>query len=627
MTPQLSHSVVDTARSPSARLRPVALSAVHLDDTFWAPRRAINAVHTLKSQFEQLELSECLANFRRAAGLESGAFKGPVFADSDLYKWLEAASSTLLQSDDAALRDLVSIAARAIAGAQQSDGYLDTHFSLHPEKDRWGRLRDAHQLYCMGHFIQAAVAHFRATGEATLLDVATRIVACLDAEFGWAKDGKRQESDGHEEIELALIELFRVTGDERAFDLARFFVDVRGQGCVSGEAYHQDHVPFRELNRLTGHAVRALYYIAGAADLYLESGEPALWDALVAQWNNYTQRQMYISGGAGSRYEGEAFGHDFELPNARAYTETCASIAVVMASWRLLQASGEARFADDLERALYNGVLSGLSLSGDEYFYQNPLADDGAHRREKWFGCACCPPNIARLLAQLPAYFYSVTKNEVWVHLFAQNRAEITLPDGHQVVVEQRTNYPWHGTVTLRVSQAPEAEISLYVRVPGWASGATLDGKEVPAGTYAKVSRNWNADPEITLQLPTETRFAISHPYALENSGRVAVLRGPLLFCAEAVDNQGFDLRDLKLGSAQEFDAISCPDLLGGVLTLQTRGTARVVPLGWEDRLYQNAEEAAPTQNRPVEVKLVPYYAWANREAGQMQVWLRADEV
>ena len=473
MTLISSPFVVDTSRSRFARLRPVSLPDVRLHDDFWAPRRAINASHTLKSQFEQLEATSCLENFRRVARGENGGFVGPVFADSDLYKWLEAAGSTLAQGEDAELRDLVDIAASAIVGAQQADGYLDTHFSLHPEKDRWSRLAHDHQLYCMGHFIQAAIAHFRATNDPVLLDVASRIVGCLDAEFGWKTEGKREETDGHEEIELALVELYRVTGEKRTLNLAQFFIDVRGRGTIGGGEYHQDHAPFRELTRVTGHAVRALYYLSGVADFYLESGDKALWDALIAQWNNYSQRQMYVSGGAGSRHEGEAFGDDFELPNARAYTETCAAIAVVMASWRLLQASGEARFGDDLERALYNGALSGLSLGGDEYFYVNPLADAGGHRRKKWFGCACCPPNVARLLAQLPGYFYSVAENEIWVHLFAQSEAKITLPGGHEVRVEQETAYPWDGRVIFRVSQATQGEMALRVRIPAWASGAT----------------------------------------------------------------------------------------------------------------------------------------------------------
>ncbi len=628
MTPRSSHFVVDTSCSAAARLRPVALSAVALEDEFWAPRRALNASRTLKSQFEQLEATGCLANFRRAAQGEKAGFKGPVFADSDLYKWLEAASSTLLQTEIAPknageLRAMIEVATRAIQGAQQSDGYLDTHYSLHPNLDRWEKLRDNHQLYCMGHFIQAAIAHFRATGEPVLLDVAKRVFECLDAEFGWSKDGKREMSDGHEEIELALVELFRATGEPRVLKLAQFFLDVRGRGVLGKGEYHQDHRPFREMKRVTGHAVRALYYLSGAADLLLESGETALWDALSEQWNNYSGRQMYVSGGAGSRHEGEAFGDDYELPNARAYTETCAAIAVVMASWRLLQASGEARYADDLERALYNGVLSGLSLGGDEYFYVNPLADEGKHRRQKWFGCACCPPNVARLMAQLPSYFYSVAENEVWVHLFAQNRAEIALPDGHKLQIEQRTAYPWDGTVKIRVSDAPQSEMTLQIRVPDWANGATLDGTPVAPG-YAAVRRDWSAQPEIELRLPMPARALAAHPYALENRGRVAVMRGPLLYCAEGVDHPGFDLRDLKIGPISAFEAVSQPDLLGGVTILEGPGQAQNLAPEWENQLYRDAETAHETEpeSHAVPVKLVPYHAWANREAGQMRVWL-----
>lgn len=631
MTPHHSHFVVDTSRSAAARLRPVALSAVRLEDRFWAPRRALNASRTLKSQFEQLEATACLANFQRAARGEKDGFKGPVFADSDLYKWLEAAGLTLLQPEiapenAAELRAMMAVATGAIQGAQQSDGYLDTYYSLHPNLDRWEKLRDNHQLYCMGHFIQAAVAHFRATNDAVLLDVAKRIFECLDTEFGPAKDGKREMTDGHEEIELALIELFRVAGEPRMLQLAQFFLDVRGRGVLGGGQYHQDHRPFRVMKRVTGHAVRALYYLSGAADLLLETGESALWDALSEQWDNYSLRQMYVSGGAGSRHEGEAFGEDFELPNARAYTETCAAIAVVMASWRLLQASGQARYADDLERALYNGVLSGLSLGGDEYFYVNPLADEGQHRRQKWFGCACCPPNVARLMAQLPSYFYSVAENEVWVHLFAQNHAEITLPGGHRLKIEQHTAYPWDGTVEIRLSDAPQGEMTLQIRVPGWASGATLDGKPVEPG-YVAVRRDWKAHPAIELRLPMPVRALAAHPYALENRGCVAVTRGPLLYCAEGIDHPSCDLRDLNIGPIASFEAVSRPDLLGGVTILEGQGRAQSLAPEWEHQLYRDAETNRETepQARAVRVKLVPYYAWANREAGQMRVWLARD--
>ena len=615
--------VLDLSDSPAAQLHPVSICAVQLRDEFWQPRRAINAEQTLLSQFEHLENGDCLPNFRRAISRETGEYQGMIFSDSDAYKWLEAAASSLCQPNPR-VRVLVAEIADLIVALQRDDGYLHSYYTLHPDKNRWEKLRDNHQLYCMGHFIQAAVAHHRATGENTFLNVARRLADCIERDFGLASQGKIEATDGHQEIELALVELHRATRETRYLKLAQFFIEVRGRGTAGGDEYHQDHVAFRDLDRVTGHAVRARYYAAGATDVALETGDETLWRALDAQWNNFTARQMYVSGGAGSRYEGEAFGGDYELPNARAYTETCAAIAVVMWAFRMSQRAGEARYFDVLERALYNGVISGLSLGGDEYFYQNPLADDGKHRRQKWFGCACCPPNVARLLAQLPGYFYSTSgDDEIWAHLFAQNEAQISLGD-ESVVIEQQTDYPRGGEIRFCVKQTPVRAWSLRVRVPDWASGAQLEingeTREVAAGEYLKVRRNWQNDDVLTLRLPMQPRRVRCHPYALENGGRVAVTRGPLLYCAEAADNPDVDLRGVILGDALQ--AIWQSELLGGVTVL--RGVAASAQPA-ADTLY--AENGAPmwSATRAVELTMIPYYAWANRVAGQMQVWLRAN--
>ena len=619
-----SFPLLDLSATPHAQLQPVSVGAVTLRDEFWQPRRAINENQTIFSQYEHLQKTGRLANFRRAAGDEAGEFEGIYFNDSDVYKWLEAAASSLC-APNPEIKKLVDEVAELIIAAQCEDGYLDTYYILKPEVNRWEKLADQHQLYCMGHFIQAAVAHHRATGETQLLDAARRVADCIDRDFGLACDGKIEGTDGHEEIEMALVELYRATREERYLKLAQFLVDVRGNGSAGGNAYHQDHVGFRELERVTGHAVRALYYAAGATDLALETGEDALWDALDAQWTNFTARQMYVSGGGGSRWEGEAFGFDYELPNQRAYTETCASIAVVMWAFRMNQHRGQARYFDVLERALYNGVMSGLSLGGDEYFYQNPLADDGHHRRQKWFGCACCPPNVARLLAQLPGYFYSTAgDDEIWAHLFAQSEARISL--GHEtVVIEQRTDYPRGGEIRFCVNQTPAREWTLRVRVPDWARGAQIeiDGqtREVEAGEYLEIRRHWKSGDCATLTLPMQPRRVRSHAYALENGGRVAVLRGPLLYCAEAIDNPDVDLRDLILSAPLE--ASWQGETLGGVTVL--RGVAASARPA-DNALY--AQDGAPVwgEAKRVELTMIPYYAWANRAAGQMQVWLRVSE-
>jgi DUF1680 family protein len=393
-------------------------------------------------------------------------------------------------------------------------------------------------------------------------------------------------------------------------------------------------MPFRELERVVGHAVRMVYLTCGAADLYAETGEPALWAALERLWRNMAERHTFVTGGIGARYEGEAFGADWELPNDRAYAETCAAIGSVMWNWRMLAQSGEARFADALETALYNGVLSGLSLDGQSYFYQNPLADSGSHRRQPWFGCACCPPNIARLLASLPGYFYSTSTEGIWAHLYAAGTAALTSPEGAAVRLTQRTRYPWDGDVQIEVEAGAEQLFSFFLRVPAWGEGAQVwvnDQEVTPGpqpGRYLELRRVWRAGDIVRLSLPMAVRRIESHPYLANNHGRVALMRGPLVYCVEGVDHPGIDLRDLALPAAA-LEARFEPGLLGGVVTLSGQGVTDP-PDGWESRLYREAgsgaeQHVAPeTGGAPAALRAVPYYAWANREPGAMQVWLRS---
>lgn len=624
--------VVDTARSRYTRLRPVPITAVTLADQFWAPRRRINHEVTLPSQFQHLETSHRIDNFRRVSGKVDRPFEGPIFNDTDVYKWLEAAAWTMASEDDPELQRMVDAAIDEIADAQQPDGYLHTYFVGDKAGERWGNLRDLHEMYNAGHLIQAAVAHYRSTGSTRLLDIARRFADNIRATFGPAEQGKRAEADGHEEVEMALVELARATGDEQYRDQAQFFVDVRGRGAIGGRPYHQDHVPFRELEAMDGHAVRAVYYTCGATDLLAESGEQAMRDALERLWRNMVTRRMYVSGGIGARWEGEAFGKDFELPNARAYTETCAAIGSVMWNWRMLALEGDARFADLLELALYNGVLPGLSLDGQTYFYQNPLEDDGTHRRQPWFGCACCPPNVARLLASLPGYFYSVSGAGIWTHLYAEGQAEIELADGNVVRLRQQTRYPWDGEITLEVNG--EGTFSLFLRVPAWCgAGATLEvngqpfGGEAMPGTYMELRREWRPGDSVRLTLPMPVRQIVCHPYVAENRGRVALMRGPLLYCIEAADNPHVDPCDVALPAGATFTPEVRAELLGGVTVLRGPAEVRELPAGWTERLYRVTgphPEASP--GRTVELVAIPYYAWANRAPGRMQVWLCAED-
>jgi DUF1680 family protein len=618
--------VVDVSRSPYAKLRPVSLTVVRLNDAFWTPRLKTNEEVTIPTQYPNLQ--DRLDNFRRVSGKKAGDFQGIYFNDSDVYKWLEAASWVLAKGDNPELKSMVDEAIEEVRGAQRPDGYLNTYFALEREDERWTNF-DLHEMYCAGHLFQAAVAHHRATGETALLDVATRFADHICETFGPEAEGKREAVDGHEEVELGLVELYRVTGETRYLEGAQFFVEARGRGLLGrpyghfSPEYAQDHQPIREMPAVVGHAVRALYYTAGVADVYAETGDAGYLTAMERLWDNMTTRRMYVTGGLGSRYEGEAFGKDYELPNERAYTETCAAIASVMWNWRLLALQGDARYADLMEWTLYNAVLPGLSLDGQHYFYQNPLADDGSHRRQAWFGCACCPPNVARLLASLPSYFYSTSDDALWVHLYAQGSLETTLENGQRVALEQNTRYPWDGEVTLTVRT--EGTFTLKLRIPAWAEGATVrvngDAPEpAAAGGYYSLSRLWRAGDTVQLQLPMPVRYLEAHPYLFENAGRVVLVRGPILYCAEGIDQDVADVRDLIVPT--ETDAVEAvpSDELGGVVVL--KATASAESPGDADYLYRTAGSSCPGPV-PATLVAVPYYSWANRDAGPMQVWLK----
>ena len=594
--------ILDTQASPAAALRPLPVGSVTLADSFWEPRRRLNRDVTLPSQFAHLEETGAIDNFRRAAGRKEGAFQGMWFSDSDVYKWLEAASWALAAGENPPLAALVDTAIEEIAAAQDQSGYLNTYFTFERVPERWTTLNfdfnNMHELYCAGHLFQAAVAHFRATGQTTLLGVAERFAGHICDTFGPGQH-PRQGVDGHPEIEMALAELFRATGERRFLDQARYFLDARvGMGRMNGAQY--PFLPFRDYRRMEGHAVCGVYLASGAADIYAETGDPALKTALDALWDNMTDAQQYVTGGIGPRWDNEAFGADYELP-ARAYAETCASIGNLMWNARMLTLRPDAKYADLMERVLYNGFLSGVSLAGTEYFYQNPLADDGRHRREAWFGCACCPPNVARLLAQLPGYFYSAGPEGLYVHLYAEGRADLTLPDGQGVMLTQTTNYPWEGRIQITVETG--GCFALHLRVPAWADGAALsvNGRALPApmpGSYAPIAADWNPGDVVTLDLPLAPRLATGHPRCSEQTGRAALLRGPLVYCFEQEDNAA-DIRDIRLPTASGLRAVYDPDLLGGTVAL----------------------EGASASGEPVTA--IPYYAWANRTACPMTVWVR----
>ncbi|MBN1400482.1 MAG: glycoside hydrolase family 127 protein, partial [Anaerolineae bacterium] len=523
------------------RLNSVPLQQVRIEGGFWGRRQMINRTVTLPIEYEQAKKTGRIDAWRLE--WQPGQPDPPHhFWDSDVAKWIEAAAYSLAVHPDPELERLVDDVIELIAAAQQPDGYLNIHFTVVEPQNRWTNLRDMHELYCAGHLTEAAVAYYQATGKRVLLDVLCRYVDHIDALFG-PRPGQRRGYPGHEEIELALVKLYRVTGEGRYLDLARFFVDERGrqphyftlEARARGEDpadfhgraydYNQSHLPVREQATAEGHAVRAMYLYTGMADVAAETGDDSLVEALQTLWRNVTERRMYVTGGIGSAHTGERFTYDYDLPNDLAYAETCAAIGLVFWAQRMLQLDGDSRYADVMERALYNGVLSGVSLDGERFFYANPLEVDPevyagrpdlygrssvTPERQEWFGCACCPPNIARLLASLGGYAYSVCEDDqpgVYVHLFMEGEATVNL-DGSDVRLRQQTRYPWEGTVLIEVSLERPTAFSLWLRVPNWCRQATIrvNGEPIAVESslesgYARVQRIWQAGDQVELAL------------------------------------------------------------------------------------------------------------------------------
>lgn len=566
-----------------------------------------------------METAGNLQNLRLAAGLRTtegeGEAIGPVFADSDVYKWLEAAAWEYGRNpnDDLLkrIRDLTSV----VAAAQREDGYLDSVVQLrYGDEGRYQQLVWSHEHYCAGHLIQAAVAQVRCTGDRALLDVAIKLADHLVATFG---DDKTVDVDGHPVIEMALVELYRETGTTAYLDQAKWFVEARGHGIIKNHghepAYFSDRVPVREATSVEGHAVRAVYLAAGATDVALETGDTDLLDALKRQFEHMWSTKTYVTGGLGARWEGEAFGDEYELPADRAYAETCAAIGGIQWAWRMLLATGEASYADAVERMLYNGFLAGVSLKGTEYFYVNPLqlrggahADNGrspAHGRRGWFDCACCPPNIMRTLASLDGYLATTRDGAIQIHQYAAGT--LTVGDTELTV---DTAYPWDGAVRITATKP----VAVQLRIPAWADGATVNGQSVQAGTYADVTAD-----VIDLQLPMATRVVGADPRVDAVRGCVALERGPLVYAVEQVD-QDANVDDLHLLPEASVAASHDNDLLDGVTVLRTRGR---IGTGHRDG-WSFTPSAQDDTGDEVDVVAVPYYAWANREIGAMRVWL-----
>jgi len=613
----------DTSRSSRAQVRPLALERVKLGG-FMGRYNNLMRSRTLISQYELLESTGRLDNFRRAAGKIEGDFKGFFFNDSDVYKWLEAASYALIDNDDPELMEKIALTIDVIRDAQNAgnDGYLDTYFTFEKESERWTDFKNMHELYCAGHLIQAAIAHRRVTGSEDLFAVALKFVDHIVKMFG--KNG-RETTTGHPELEMALVELYRETGTREYLELASRLIDNRGKGLAGGDEYRIDHVPFRQLKELTGHAVRMLYLVAGAADVFLETGDETLLAVIDRLWADLVGRKMYITGGAGSRHEGESFGEAFELPNRRAYTETCAAIASFFWNWRMYMISGDGKYLDVMERTLYNGVLPGISLDGLKYFYVNPLEDIGNHERKEWYSCACCPPNIARLLTSFGGYMYGLTLDEIRVNFYETSEAVIPFRDG-EINISQKTGYPNDGEIELTVSTDLDMQLSILLRIPGWTEGEfnlQIDGIKQKAKVekgFIKLTDNWKGKTSILLDLPMEINMITSNPMVRENTYKIAIERGPLVYCAEGRDNEGFSVWALSVPVKRGYDVQMNEELPGGYVTISGKGIAYDLD-EWEGALYKPLA-VVKNRGRNVRFTLIPYYAWNNRGSSPMCVWL-----
>jgi DUF1680 family protein len=625
--------ILETKRSPQAALQGVPVSAVRMHDGFWSPRQKVNLEVSLPTLHTLFEEKGIVDNFRRISGRKKVDRRGPLYTDSDVYKWIEAIGFALQSGPHPELRRMAAAVIDDIVAAQEEGGYLNTYYSAENTKQRHANMRHGHELYCLGHMIQAGLAWRRATGESKLLDSSVRMVEYLLREFG--PPPKKPIFEGHPEIELALVELYRETGDRRYLDFAAYLLDgdERNLKAIPPRelVYLFTGKPFTSRTRLEGHAVRAMYATAGAADYYLETGNPAYRKTLDVLWEDMDRRKMYLTGGVGSRATGEAFGEPYELPNQQAYTESCAAIATMFFNWRIMQAAPDSKYLDSFERALYNGANSGLSLSGSLYCYRNPLEHTGNPEdkiRNPWYDTTCCPPNLQRMLSSLPGYFYSTSKDGLWVHLYDNNTLAWKLPDGSPVELTQTTRYPWEGRVEFQIRQAPAREFTLLLRRPFWAANArlTLGGGPLPAplqNGYLAVRRAWKPGDRLTLDLGVAERLTRAHPHVRENLGKIAVERGPLVYAMEGLDQPaGAPLFDWILDNPHApFKSEFRPGFLGGVTVLR-HGAVRPKQSTQDDPLYQTLTPAPPPAMVPGEITFIPYYTFHNREITPMQVWI-----
>jgi DUF1680 family protein len=637
---------------PHAVVGPVGVADARWTTGFWAARFEVcrtTTVPAMGALMEGAEHSQFLQNFRIAAGLESGKHRGPPWNDGDFYKWLEAAAAVYAVTKDPALDRRMDEAVAVIARAQRADGYLHTPVLIanrngdataKPFQDRLN-----FEMYNFGHLFTAACVHHRATGKKSLLDVAVKAADFLGVAFEKPTPELARNSVCPSHY-MGMVELYRTTGKKKHLALAVKLLDLRDD-AAGGTDDNQDRIPFRKQTEAVGHAVRANYLYAGAADVYAETGDETLLVPLKKIWSNVVARKMYLTGACGALYDGaspdgsadqkqiarvhQAYGRDYQLPNSAAHNETCAAVGNVLWNWRMLQITGDAKYADVLELTLYNALLAGASLDGKRFFYPNTLRQLDAmpgplrwsRSREEWISCYCCPPNVARTIAEVSTYAYGRSDRGVWVHLYGGGALDATLPDGRRVKLKQETDYPWDGRVKLTIESAPSSDLSLFLRIPGWADGTTLavNGKavNVTAGRYAEVRRAWEAGDAVELTLPVKPRLVEAHPLVEEARNQAAVMYGPLVYCLESTDlPKGVGLQAVALPRGVKLTPRFDRGLLGGVTVLEGKAEA-AADRPWGDELYRELKPSAP---RSVDLKLIPYYAWANRGKSEMTVWM-----
>lgn len=619
---------------------PVPFTKVKVTDAFWGQRLQASREVTIPLAFQKCEETGRYKNFEMAAKPDPrNKVTGYSFDDTDVYKTIEGASYLLQTYPDEKLKRYIDSVLAIVAAAQEPDGYLYTARTMNPEHPhewagtkRWEKVEDlSHEFYNLGHMVEGAIAHYQATGQHNFLDIAIRYADCVCREIGEGP-GKIVAVPGHQIAEMALAKLYVLTGEKKYLDMAKFFIDKRGY-TSRRDAYSQAHAPVLEQDEAVGHAVRAAYMYSGVADVAALTGEQAYIDAIGRIWDNVVAKKLYITGGIGATGSGEAFGKNYELPNMSAYCETCAAIGNVYWNYRLFLLHGDAKYYDVLERGLYNGLLSGVSLEGDGFFYPNPLESIGQHGRAAWFGCACCPSNICRFIPSMPGYVYAVKDDNIYINLFLSNEAAIPVK-GKTVNLKQTSYYPWDGDVKIEVEPRGISSFGLKIRVPGWARNevvpsdlyyyaddrilsysARVNGKEVD-GTieqgYLTISRKWKKGDVVELHLDMEPRLVRAHQAVEADRGRIAVERGPVVYCAEWPDNN-FSVPSLFTGGSPRFEVEYRPDLLKGVTLIKS------------DVQALRFDENDKLRPEDVTLTLIPYYAWAHRGAGEMAVWLPAE--